>query len=228
MKKLNFLFFASVLNFTSCQNTSTDERQGPLNKTYTLKTLIKNSDLHLEHSIRSTLYVLDQQVCESDNYVSILEGIKDKTSNYAYKMTIISKKNGVKVTKIINPQPKQSTISYCTDSSAVVGFSCGGPCYNRTFIFIDKNKPNEQYLYQQEIKNNLDLIAHVREEDNYEKLIIHNFKNNKELVVDISEQSFYIYGRMDSIIYNNGHIFLHYYSKEKKKKTKKVNLKAIM
>lgn len=120
-----------------------------------------------------------------------------------------------------------SRISCCNELYTMVSFACGGPCYSEVFVFTTDGRPDEQYAYGQKVKNNPNIIAHIRNEE-FEKLILHNFKNNKEMVVDISENPIYNFGQMDSMIMKNDTIILHYATENEKHKTKTINIKSIL
>lgn len=164
--------------------------------------------------------------CENNNFISTLEEIPNTETN-AYKITIHSKTTNDSIVKLLDTRPKMSRISYCNELYTVVGFSCGGPCYSRVFIFTEKNRENEQYSYTQTIKNNPNIIAHIKDE-NFDRLIIHNFLNNKELAVNISNSNPWNYGQMDSIIEKKENLMLYYQSKKGKQIIKKVNLKNLL
>lgn len=164
--------------------------------------------------------------CESTNFISVLEEIPNRNSN-AYKITIIPKNGKDKITKILDTRPEMSKIKYCNDLYTVVGFSCGGPCYSQVFVFTDKNRPTEQYSYVQKVKNNPNIIAHIKNEE-FEKLIIHNFLNSKELIVDLSDINRWNYGQMDSILIKKDKLILYYLTVNNKNTTKTVALKTIL
>ncbi|VXC33812.1 hypothetical protein FLAVO9AF_840018 [Flavobacterium sp. 9AF] len=164
--------------------------------------------------------------CENNKFISELEEIPNRNSN-AYKITITSKNGQNKITKLLDTPPRMSHINYCNELYTVVGFPCGGPCYSRVFIFTDKNRPNEQYSYSQKIENNQNIIAYIKDEV-FEKLIIHNFLNSKELIVDISDSNMWNYGQMDSILVKKNNLILYYECDNKKNKIKTIDLKTIL
>lgn len=164
--------------------------------------------------------------CESSKFISVLEEIPNRDSD-AYKLTITPKNGKSKIVKVLDIRPAMSQIHYCNDLYTEVGFACGGPCYSRVFIFTDKDRPNEQYVYSQKVKNNPNVIAHIKDEE-FEKLIIHNFLNSKELIVDISDANFLNHGQMDSLLITKDNLVLYYLSDKNKNITKRINLKAIL
>jgi len=219
--KIYFIFL--ILLFLSCQkntnrnknNISTSKNENGLKKTSKVVNIAR------EKEFLDSIYN-----CENNEYISVLEEIPNRNSN-AYKLTIISKKVKSKFTKILDTRPKMSQIDECNDLYTEVGFPCGGPCYSRVFVFTDKNRPIEQYDYVQEVKNNPKIIAHIKNEK-FEKLIMHNFSNNKELTIDISNANFFNYGQMDSLIIKKNILFLYYISNQKKNIVKRINLKTIL
>lgn len=163
---------------------------------------------------------------ESSLYISKLEEIPNRDSN-AYKLTISLKNGKKRFTKILDTRPEASQINYCNDLYTVVGFSCGGPCYSQVFVFTDENRPLEQYSYGQEVKNNPNFIVHIRNEE-FKELIIHNFKNSKELAVNISDNNYWNWGQMDSIIMKNESLLIYYINDKHKAIKKVVNLNPIL
>ncbi|MDI1255964.1 MAG: hypothetical protein PSV16_07665 [Flavobacterium sp.] len=219
--KIYFSLF--LLLFLSCQNDSKQRKKNilPSKKQDSSVGFSKKNYIKSDEKFLDSIYN-----CENSNFTSVLEEIPNRSSN-AYKITITSKKGEKKITKILDTRPTMSQINYCNDLYTVVGFPCGGPCYSQVFIFTDKNRPVEQYDYAQEVKNNQNIIAHIKNEE-FEKLIIHNFLNSKELIVDIPDSNFWNYGQMDSMLVRKDNLVLYYVSVKKKNKTKTINLKTIL
>lgn len=209
-------FTILLLILLSCQNDSKQNK----NNTPTLK----EENVSLKSYKKENLDTFYN--CESTNFISVLEEIPNRNSN-AYKITIISKNGKDKITKILDTRPEMSKIKYCNDLYTVVGFSCGGPCYSQVFVFTDKNRPTEQYSYVQKVKNNPNIIAHIKNEE-FEKLIIHNFLNSKELIVDLSDINRWNYGQMDSILIKKDKLILYYLTVNNENTTKTVALKTIL
>jgi hypothetical protein len=211
------------LIFLSCQNNSKQNTNNVLTSINKINS-VKSSETN--DSLSDNLFLDSIYICKNDKYVSVLEEIPNQNSN-AYKLTITSKKENHKITKILDTRPRMSRIVDCNDLYTVVGFPCGGPCYSQVFIFTDKDRPIEQYSYAQKVKNNQNMIAHIKNEE-FEKLIIHNFLNGKELIVDISDCDMWNYGQMDSITVKKNNLILFYVSVQKKNKTKTIDLKTIL
>ena len=219
--KISLLFF--FLIFSSCQNNSKQKKKNVL----TSKKQIDSVKLPETDNIISDKKYLDSVYkCENNKFISELEEIPNRDSN-AYKITITSKKGKNKITKILDTRPRMSHINYCNELYTVVGFPCGGPCYSQVFIFTDKNRPIEQYTYSQKVENNQNIIAYINDEV-FEKLIIHNFLNSKELIVDISDSNMWNYGQMDSMLVKKNNLILYYESDKKKNKIKTIDLKTIL
>lgn len=205
-----------LLGLTSCTNQKVEQKESPK----------KKIQLTSKQSREEQLFVDSLYNRESNKYISKLEEIPNRDSN-AYKLTI-SSKNGKKLfSKILNTRPRFSQINYCTDLYTVVGFPCGGPCYSQVFVFTDKNRSPEQYDFVQTVSNNSNIITHIKNEE-FEKLLIHNLKNNKELSVDIPDNFWLNYGRMDSIFIIKDKLILHYVSKNEKKIKKVISLASIL
>lgn len=220
MKKY-FIFFLFI--FLGCQKDSNNEKSNlqTSRKEKSLKESSKTNKFEIDNEYLESIYN-----CENNEFISVLEEIPNRNSD-AYKLTIKSKKGNSKFTKIINTQPEMSQIHGCNNLYTEVGFPCGGPCYSRVFVFTDKNRPIEQYFYVQKVKNNSNFIAHIKNEE-FEKLIIHNFTNSKELSVNISDAILLNYGQMDSLIFAKDNLVLYYVSNKNKSIIKKINLKTIL
>lgn len=175
---------------------------------------------------RDVKYIDSIYNCENDKFSSSLEEIPNTDYN-AYKITITSKENKNKFSKLLDIRPGMSNIAYCNDLYTVVGFPCGGPCYSQVFVFTDKNRPIEQYTYSQEIKNNPNIIGHIKDEK-FEKLIIHNFLNSKELSIDISDMNYWYAGQVDSMVTKKDDLILYYKLDTEKQIAKKVSIKSIL
>ncbi|WP_396145436.1 hypothetical protein [Flavobacterium sp.] len=220
MKKY-FIFFLFI--FLGCQKDTNKEKSNvpTLRKEKSLKESTKTNKIESDNEYLESIYN-----CENNKFISVLEEIPNRNSD-AYKLTIISKKGNSKFTKIIDTRPKMSQIHECNNLYTEVGFPCGGPCYSRVFVFTDKNRPIEQYSYVQKVKNNSNFIAHIKNEE-FEKLIIHNFTNSKELSVNISDAILLNNGQMDSLIFAKDNLVLYYMSNKNKSIVKKINLKLIL
>lgn len=164
--------------------------------------------------------------CGNKTFISKLEELPNLDKN-AFRLTIESRNGSLKKVHTLDARPSLTSISYCTDDYTVVGFSCGGPCYSQIYVFTKEERPNEQYDYAQQIHGISNIIAHIEHEE-FEKLILHNFENGKEMKVDISDGDLMMYGQMDSIYKKNHKIVLNYSSPEQKPITKIVHLDSIL
>ncbi len=220
---MKLYFTILFLIFLSCEkNPKQDNNTVSTPKKENISTVSpKENDIEIEKKFFNSIYN-----CESKNFVSVLEEIPNRDTN-AYKLTIASKNGKDRIIKVLDTRPTMSKIDYCNDLYTVVGFACGGPCFTRVFVFTDRNRPNEQFAYPQEVKNNPNFIAHIKDEE-FEKLIIHNFSNSKELIVDISDAILLNYGQMDSLLIRKDNLVLYYESIKNKSIVKKVNLKKIL
>lgn len=211
-----------LLLFLSCQNNSKqDNNPSTSRKNNSSSNPIKQNKIEFKKKFSDSIYK-----CENSNFISELEEISNRNSD-SYKLTITTKNGKNKIIEILDTRPTMSKIDYCNDLYTVVGFPCGGPCYSRVFVFTDKNRPIEQYAYAQQVKNNKNIIAHIKDEE-FEKLIIHNFSNSKELIVDISDANLLNYGQMDSLVSTKNNLVLYYSSNKNKNIVKKVKIKMLM
>lgn len=207
-----------ALLFLGCQNKKTNGINETILNENT--SVISTNSLGRDKEFLDSLYT-----CECNQFISKLEEIPNKDSN-AYRITITSKGGAWKKSKLINTRPEMSRISYCNEFYTVISFACGGPCHSELFVFTTEDRPDEQYAYGQKVKNNPSIIAHIKNEE-FEKIILHNFKNNKEMSVDISGSGFYNYGHMDSLVMKNNNIILYYSTETEKHETKTINIKPI-
>lgn len=211
-----------VLILISCQEKS---EKNSIDQSNSSNNEIKSSELEktdeAEKRFRDSLYNR-----ESDNYISLLEEIPDRDSN-AYKLTISSKNGNKRFSKILNTRPRASMINYCTDLYTVVGFSCGGPCYSHVFVFTDENRPSEQYNYAQRINGYPNIIARIENEE-FEKLIVHNFDNGKELIVENPDLPWTFYGHPDTMYIVGTDLKIVYQTVNHTTKSKTISLKKIV
>lgn len=211
-----------VLILISCQSNSEDKT---VNHSTSSIQVIQSNDFEKidedEKRFRDSLYNR-----MSNCYISKLEEIPDRDSN-AYKLTI-SLKNGEKqFSKILNTRPKASLINYCNDLYTVVGFSCGGPCYSQVFVFTDENKPTKQFDYAQSVTGNPNYIAHIKEEE-FEKLIVHNFDNGKELIIINTDINWMSYGQMDTLYIEGKDLKIEYQTQNNSIRKKSISLQQII
>lgn len=165
-------------------------------------------------------------ICENDAFISVLEELPNEESN-AYRIKITSKDGKKEFIKVLDTRPRMSKIVECNSTYTVVGFPCGGPCYSQVFVFTDENKPIEQFDYVQRVEGNDNIIAHIKDEE-FEKLIVHNLLNGRELIVDISDRYLLNYSQMDSLILKKDKLILYYEAVDKQYKTKIVDLKSLL
>lgn len=210
-----------VLLFLGCQNKKPNDINETVLNDNTVDVSTDSLIIESDKVFLDSLYT-----CKCDQFISKLEEIPNKDSN-AYRITIKSKDGTWKKSKLINTRPEMSRISYCNEYYTVVSFACGGPCHSELFVFTTEDKLDKQYAYTQIVKNNPNIIGYIKNEE-FEKLILHNFKNNKEMTVDIPESDFYNYGQMDSMIIKNGNIILHYSTETEMHETKTINIKPLL
>jgi hypothetical protein len=177
-----------------------------------------------ENSVRDSIVVVSE--CNCELYTSVLEEDTLKDSS-AFVLTIKNSDGTIKKRSILDVRPRMSGIDYCNDYYTVIGFPCGGPCYSQVFVFTQNNRPDEQFSYSQRIYNMPELIAYIRNEE-FENLIVHNFNNGKELIIDISDNNWLNFGQMDSMYMNQNDLIMLYTDKDEAARTKSVNLEVIL
>ncbi|MFA7272640.1 MAG: hypothetical protein WC044_02165 [Crocinitomicaceae bacterium] len=166
-----------------------------------------------------TIFLIDH--CDDSNYSAVLE--EDKTKgNDSCIIRINQVGKAIDKSEILNVPADRSSINYCEKDYVVVGFACGGPCYSQVFVFTD-GREKKQFDYGQKVSNNPNLIAHLRNEE-FEKLIIHNFKNGKELIIQNPDINWMQYGQMDTIYTTGNDLKLEYQTENKQTKKKSISL----
>ncbi|MCR9172298.1 MAG: hypothetical protein NXI10_07410 [bacterium] len=120
----------------------------------------------------------------------------------------------------------RSSINYCTQEYAVIGFACGGPCSSRIFIFSDKREPT-QLSYCRRVKNNDNLVTHIQNEE-FDDLIIHNLKNGKELIVNNPDIDWMQYGQMDTLVFSNDSLYMEYLNENGGTTKKTISISEIL
>lgn len=185
----------------------------------------KKIDVDITNREQSNDSIVFINQCSNDYFTAILQEKPNLDSN-AFVLTIESKDGLKKKVHILNVRPNKSQINYCTIDYIVIGFPCGGHCYSQVFVFNIENRPTEQYCYVQRVYNNANIIAYIKNEE-FEKLLVHNFENGKELEVDISDNILINYRLMDTLYMIKDKLVLKYTSKDKKTIKKIVDLKSI-
>jgi hypothetical protein len=210
-----------ILLFLGCQNKKTNDIHETVLNENTVDASTDSLIVQRDKVFLDSLYT-----CNCDQFISKLEEIPNKDTN-AYRITIKSTAGTWKKSKLINTRPEMSRISYCNEFYTVVSFACGGPCHSELFVFTKEDRPDEQYGYTQIVKNNPNIISYVINEE-FEKLIFHNFLNNKEMTVNNPESGLYNYGQMDSIIMKKENVILYYSTESEKHETKTINIRPIL
>jgi hypothetical protein len=128
----------------------------------------------------------------------------------------------------LNVPVDRSSIENCEKDYVVVSSSCGGPCYSKLFVFTDKRK-NKRFDYCHIVSNDPNLVIYVKNED-FDKLLVHNLKNSKEMEVDIDndKQHPLIYGHLDTVYLVNQNLIINYSIENEGMKKKIVHLEKIL
>jgi len=164
--------------------------------------------------------------CSSNSFISSLEE-NTKVEDHAFILTIASKDGKMRKVDTLDVRPSLSHIEYCTEDYVVVGFACGGPCYSQVFIFTQEDRPNEQFTYSQRVYANPNIITHIENEE-FEKLIVHNLKNGKELKVFLEDSDLLSYGHMDTLFMIKNKLVMEYTNVKDQLKKRVVNLESIL
>jgi hypothetical protein len=163
---------------------------------------------------------------ESDNYISKLEEVPNRDTD-AYKLTISLKNGKRSFSKFLDTRPRASLINYCNDIYTVVGFSCGGPCFSQVFVFTDENRPTEQFDYARSIAEHPNFITHIKNEE-FDRLIVHNFDNGEELVIVNPDIDWWNYGQMDTMYINGKDLKIEYHTEKNNTRKKTISLQKII
>lgn len=190
------------------------------------KKSIDNSKKEEQIEINSEDSIVIVSECSNEYYTAVLEENLNLTDN-AFKLTIESEDGTSKKEHIVDTRPGMSQISRCTEDYVVVGFPCGGPCYARAFVFTNRVSKNESYSYAQYVQGASNLIGYIENEE-FEKLIIHNLDNDKELVLNNDDLVWLNYGQMDSLYLDGNVLRLEYQSSKKETVKKSVSIQEIL
>ncbi len=80
-----------------------------------------------------------------------------------------------------------SKINGLTKNYLQIGFTCGGPCTGKSFVFLNEDRESETYFYSEVAENNKDIVTHIQNES-FDSLWIRNLQNSKEIKVKILEE----------------------------------------
>jgi hypothetical protein len=207
----------------NCNERSKPEKVNSKNKTEALNPTDKS--IVVQEEKPDTILFVDQ--CENAIYEATLHEDTRLDSN-AFTLTINFNKNLKEKAYKLDLPPGRGKINYCTDEYVTLGFSCGGPCYARVFVFLDKNKPIKIFGYCQRVTSNDNIITHIEDEE-FENLIIHNLKNGKEMIVSIENcHDLNFPCLLDSAYMINNNLVLEYDASSDNPKKKIVNIRKIL
>ena len=211
----------TIITFSLLALFSCEESKERLPKVEKQEPQLEIKDNHTAPA--TTVFLIDD--CEFP-YISLLERDIAK-GNDSCILKIQSKERQINRVEVLNIPVDKSSIVHCKDEYVSVAFACGGPCHSHIFVFIDEKRPNEQYAYVQYIDNYPNIIAHVENEE-FEKLIVRNLENGKELFVENSDINIMDFGKMDTMYINRDGLNLEYQTKDEKTKKKVVSLSEIL
>jgi hypothetical protein len=164
--------------------------------------------------------------CDSPYYTAFLEGYENSRYDTCF-LTIKSLENELIKKVDLNLPADRTSIKNCEQEFVVLGFSCGGPCYSRLFVFTDERK-NQHFAFAQNISNNSNLVAHIKNEE-FEYLYVFNLKNQKELKIDISDNDWEVnYGQIDKLYVMSKNLVIEYQTVDKKTRRQIISLKRIL
>ncbi len=168
-----------------------------------------------------TRFLIDY--CESKLMVELEEDVTKGKDSCVLRIRTLDRKL-IKL-ETVNVPVDKSSITNCEEDYVVVGSSCGGPCYSKLFVFTDKRK-NKRFDYCHIVSNDPNLVIYVKNED-FDKLLVHNLKNSKEMEVDIDndKQHPLIYGHLDKVYLVNQNLIINYSIENEGEKKKIVHLK---
>lgn len=169
--------------------------------------------------------------CSTVSYRSVLE---ENTSLHtdAYTLTITHQASKRTAVHTLDLPPGRANIHQCNETQTVIGYPCGGPCYALMVVFSKENRPVERYFYAQPIGSAPHLLAHIANEQ-FDSLIVHNFRNSKEMKIDIADGLGFNYGHMDTLYLKKNELCLEYHfrkpGQESEQKVRKIaNLSGIL
>lgn len=164
----------------------------------------------------------DTSICTNSLYRATLIGLEEDN----YKLSV-RYKNGKTKRFNLNLPPRMADIRWCTSDYVAIGFSCMGPCFARTFVFLD-GRPKETYGYSISAKSNHNIITYIKDEV-FDTLRIRNLTNGKELETNISECSESLFPcSADSLIVKGNKLHVYYYGSDGKTLKKVIDIKKIL
>ncbi len=169
-----------------------------------------------------TTFLIDH--CDINLLVELEEDITKGNDSCVLRIRTLDKKM-IKI-ETLNVPVDRSSITNCEKDYVIVESSCGGPCYSKLFVFTD-NRKNKQFDYCQNVSNNTNIIAHIKNEE-FERLIIHNLKNGKEQIVQNPDINWMQYGQMDKMYIAGNTLKLEYQTVNKQTKKKSISLNDIL
>ncbi|MDD2982496.1 MAG: hypothetical protein PHQ74_03830 [Crocinitomicaceae bacterium] len=211
----NFIFLLIIsIYFVGCQNSnSSDSKNYEQPKTD-------------EPSAEKMHGIVPLDSCDTPFHASFLEGYANSRYDTCF-LTIKSLENELIKKVDLRLPADRTSIKNCDKEYVVLGFSCGGPCYSRLFVFTD-DRENQNFAFAQNISNNSNLIAHIKNED-FDHLYVFNLKNQKEVKIDISDNDLEVnYGQMDKLYRMKTNLVIEYQTVEKKRRRQVISLKSIL
>lgn len=211
-------FLALFLILPSCNYKKSNNLQSQI-KTSALDSVLAETNTENKRTIDSLVLVNE---CKNEWYSATLEEFFNRQKDaFRLKITL---KNGQIKTEILNLRPGFAKIRKCSKKYVVVGMPCGGPCYGGDFVFINKEKLREVYMYYNIATSNENIISHIENEE-FKKLKIKNLSNDREIVIELSEkESPMTFLDLDSINVVGSELYMF----SQYGKTKNVNIEAIL
>lgn len=211
MKMMRFFVFLLLLIAVGC---SSDKQKTQIQ----LKSNAKKTQVD---SVKDTLvYVND---CTSGDVRIVLEENQSRTTN-TFLLTVKEKDGTIRKKMPLDARNQMSKLVYCTEDYAVVEFSCGGPCYAQIFVFLNENRPNEEYSFAQPIDGDDHLIAYI-ENEVFDTLVIRDLRNGVEERIDISDRMELYYERIDTLYVDRRDFVLRYLTKNNTLRTQRRTIK---
>ena len=169
-----------------------------------------------------TTFLIDH--CDINLLAELEEDITKGNDSCVLRIRTLDKKM-IKI-ETLNVPVDRSSITTCEKDYVVVESSCGGSCYSRLFVFTD-NRKNKQFDYCQNVSNNTNIVTHIQNEE-FEKLLIHNLTNRKELEINNPDIHPLSYGRMDTLFMDKKNLIVKYTLENEQQKRKIINLEKIL
>ena len=133
---------------------------------------------------------------------------------------------GLRTLEDLDLYPK---INDFTKSYLQIGFTCGGPCTGKSFVFLKEDRESETYFYSEVAENNKDIVTHIQNES-FDSLWIRNLQNSKEIKIEVLKEltiENYLY-QLKSIQQRGDHLYFDMVFQNDPPLKRKIDIREIL